>query len=74
MRNIYNEFVRFRYDLINSRTPVNAAIKELASNNFFVRYEASNDDDRLRDIFFTYPELIDIYKDNAKVLIYDYTY
>lgn len=74
LRNIYNEFVRFRYDLINSRTPVDAAIKELASNNFFVRYEASDDDDRLRCIFFTYPELIDIYKDNAKVLIYDCTY
>lgn len=74
LRDIYNEFARFRYSLINRRTLVDAVLKELDSNNFFVRYKASDDDDRLRYIFFAYPELIAIYKDNAKVLIYDCTY
>lgn len=73
LRDIYNKFVRFRYSIINYRTPVDAIIKELSTNIFFFRYEASGDD-RLRYIFFAYLELIAIYKDNAKVIIYNYTY
>lgn len=74
LRDIYNEFARFRYSIINRRTLVDTVIKELSNNSFFVIYEVSDDDNRLRCIFFAYLELIKIYKDNTKVLIYDCTY
>lgn len=74
LRDIYNEFARFRYSIINRRTLVDAVIKELSNNSFFVMYEVSDDNNRLRCIFFAYLELIEIYKDNTKVLIYDCTY
>lgn len=71
LRNIYNEFARFCYSIINCRTLVDIVIKELS---FFVIYEVSNDNNRLRCIFFAYLELIKIYKENTKALIYNYTY
>lgn len=73
LRDIYNEYSRFRYSLISNRTLVDVVLVELNNNSFFVRYEASNNY-RLRCIFFVYLELIKIYKNNAKVLIYDCTY
>lgn len=73
LRDIYNEYSRFRYSLISNRTLVDAVLAELNNNSFFARHEASNNY-RLRCIFFIYLELIKIYKNNAKVLIYDCTY
>lgn len=45
---------------------------ELADNDFFLAYEVSGD--RLRCVFFAYPRLVSIYKDNTYILIFDYTY
>lgn len=44
----------------------------LYNKQFFYAYK--HDDSRLQYVFFVYLELISIYKDNAKVLIYDCTY
>lgn len=72
LRDIYNEFARIRYKLIISKTPVNQIIAILEDKEFFYAYRY--DDGRLQYVFFVYLELIQIYKDNAKVLIYNYTY
>lgn len=54
---------------------------ELNNQGFFYAYEdngteddSSNKPKRLRCIFFIYPDIIKIYKDNNYVLILDYTY
>lgn len=44
----------------------------LKDKGFFYDYRDNNG--RLEYVFFVYLELIQIYKNNAKVLIYDYTY
>lgn len=72
LRDIYNEFARIRYKLIISKTPVDQIIAILKDKEFFYAYR--HNDGRLQYIFFVYLELIQIYKDNAKVLIYNYTY
>lgn len=72
LRDIYNEFARIRYELIISKTPVDQMIATLEDEEFFYAYR--HDDGRLQYVFFAHPELIQIYKDNAKVLIYDCTY
>lgn len=72
LRDIYNEFARIRYKLIISKTPVDQMIATLEDEEFFYAYR--HDDGRLQCVFFAHLELIQIYKDNAKVLIYDCTY
>lgn len=44
----------------------------LKEEQFFYAYKYNNS--RLEYVFFAYLELIAIYRDNAKVLIYDYIY
>lgn len=44
----------------------------LKDKQFFYVYKYNNS--RLVYVFFAYLELIKIYRDNAKVLIYDYIY
>lgn len=73
LRDIYNEFARLRYDIINTKTPIDRVLKELANKEFFAIPEADKDR-RLRCLFFAYPKYIEIYKQNAYALIYDYTY
>lgn len=53
LRDIYNEFARIRYTMINTLTPIDKVLLELADNNFFSAYEVSGD--RLRCVFFAYP-------------------
>lgn len=72
LRDIYNEFAKIRYELIVSKTPVDQMLATLHNEQFFYAYK--HDDSRLQCVFFAHPELISIYKDNAKVLIYDCTY
>lgn len=45
----------------------------LKDEQFFYAYKHNNNS-RLIYVFFAYLELIAIYRDNAKVLIYDYIY
>lgn len=53
LRDIYNEFARIRYTIINTLTPIDKVLLELVDNNFFSAYEVSGD--RLRCVFFVYP-------------------
>jgi hypothetical protein len=81
LRDIYNEFAKFRYELIATKTPIERVLAELENNSFFYRYKDNTDKDsveldapRLRCIFFAYPDLIAIYKENNYVLINNCTY
>lgn len=48
-------------------------LEVLATNEFF--YEVVTDDDnRLRALFFADPRLIALFKDNNYIVIFDYTY
>lgn len=72
LRDIYNKFAKIRAKLIISKTPVNQILATLKDKQFFYVYKYNNS--RLVYIFFAYLELIKIYRDNAKVLIYNYIY
>lgn len=59
--------------MIVSLTPVDKMLEVLGTNEFF--YEAvTNDDNRLRVLFFADLRLIALFKDNNYVVIFDYTY
>lgn len=73
LRDIYNKFARIRSEMIVSLIPVDKILKVLATNEFF--YEVVTDDDnRLRALFFADPRLIALFKDNNYIVIFDYTY
>lgn len=59
--------------MIVSKTLVDRVLEELKSNDFFIAYTV-DENDRLNCIFFAYPQLIRIYKDNSYILIFDCTY
>lgn len=73
LRNIYNEFAKIRYKIIISKILVDRVLEELVSNEFFTLYIIDKNN-RLYCLFFAYPQLISIYKDNCYILIFDYTY
>lgn len=72
LRDIYNEFAKVRSELIQSRTPINKVLELLADSEFYTTYEVDNN--RLRYLFFAYPDFISIFRDNPYILIFDYTY
>lgn len=80
LRDIYNEFAKLRYKLITQKTPIERVLAELDNQGFFYAYEDDGTEDdsnkpkRLRCVFFVYPNIIKIYKDNNYILILDCTY
>lgn len=73
LRDIYNKFAKIRYKMIVSKTLVDRVLEELANNDFFTAYTIDKSN-RLYCLFFAYPQLIRIYKDNSYILIFDCTY
>lgn len=73
LRDIYNEFAKIRYKIIVSKILVDRVLEELESNDFFTAYTIDKNN-RLYCLFFAYPQLISIYKENSYILIFDCTY
>lgn len=73
LRDIYNKFAKLRYEIISTKTLADRILQELANEEFFTALETDSKD-RLYCLFFVYPKCIEIYKQNAYALIFDYTY
>jgi hypothetical protein len=72
LRDVYNEWARIRSRDLAKKTPIERVLECLLEDNFFVK--PKRDGDRLEGLFFTHPELIQIYKDNGDILALNCTY
>lgn len=73
LRDIYNKFAYIRSDIIISLILVDKMLEVLVANEFF--YKVVTDDNyRLRVLFFADIRLIALFKDNNYVVIFDCIY
>ncbi|KUF76678.1 hypothetical protein AM588_10000020 [Phytophthora nicotianae] len=55
-------------------TPTEFLLKQLETNGFFYKVDVNPDNSRLRSMFWSHPDIQDIYGWNSDVLILDCTY